>query len=697
MANYTSKFIQLTDYLLLEFRYTDPSSPERLSYSFTRVANGHTGEIQILNQDSATDVTNNVRERSSIKIANSRHADLDKDQVPDWLSYDADLSTTNVTGASTPYDTCVFHLLAGYNFDDMDGVILDIKATERSGKKMTLAEVVFLKDSDWFDYNPKPIFLGDRLYDKYLTVKIPSIKINNDAYYSLEGNPSQSGTLVAQLTSNGLGFLRAAPIEITATSIASTTLQNVSAASYKIYNIGVSKTVSINQADEYSSLSAVIRKSNDGDYFEYFASWNGGFIEDFIFNANSLPGNNYVIIHEFSVIEQIGSNFKNTMRMQSIQEDAYDQPNLFRPIILNASRAFSFSLEYTLRMYNKFDSSQIIRTASYTDYNAKMWGKQIQKIQLLNDTEPHKIYNKVVSGPVMSTAAFINTASEVVATNTKVVPAFFDRSVLTVSKDTVYLDQSGHLKADKSTGTQTVYGQGDAGIIITPFDNFYKFTMMRTEASTGSTPSPINLGMNAEYYLAFINDNGEKVRFPYMQEAVIGDPTKGDLVFKVQGSEAENLLKFTNREFWITSRFDDGSETNMYQGNFYSVEERAAFQANEDRVNNTKSVAARADETMRMLASKNAELEQTLQTLKLSNVSNAPQQLVVKGELQPVIEGNIKVPSNISAATANEIAATVPGLKPAIATMQTSIIAQFAPVSAVKTKVSVISKGNLKQ
>lgn len=688
MANYTSKWVTLNDYILLEYRYTDQALPENLSYDITKVVNGHTGENQILNVDSADDDTNNVQERSSVKISGSRHASLDKDDVPTYLQYDTELTVTTVTASAAPYDTAIFHLVAGTNFEGIDGVILNIKAVERSGKKLTMAELAFMKDSDWFEYNPKPIFLGDRLYDKFLVVKIPSVKLNNDIFYALEGNPSQVNTLVAKITSNAMGFLRAAPIEITATEVKSTTVLKVASVRYDLYNIGVSKTVSINQSDDYASLSAVVQMSNGGDYFEYFASWNGGFIEDFIFGANALPGNNWVVIHELQLIEQIGSNFVNTMRMQSIQESAYDEPNLFRPIVLNASIAFSFTIEYTVRMYNKFDSSQVIRTASYTDYTPKMWGRQIQKLQLLNEPEPFKIYNKVVSGPVMQNEAFINTAADVVVTTTRMVPAFFDRFVLTASTDTVYLDQNGQMKSDKSSGTQTVYGQGDASIVVAPFDNFYKFTIMRTESSTGSIPAPLDLGMNAEYYMVFINDNGEKLRFPYLREAVIGDPTKGDLVFKVQGSEATNILKFTSREFWITSKFDDGSETNIYQGKFYHVEDRDLVQANEEKIALTSSKAAAADEAIKALEDKNKVLEQTIQELKLSSVAPAGAAIKVNNELQPVIEGGAKVPTNISQETANEIKFSIPGMKPAVATSQTSIIAKFKPVSPNKVKVS---------
>lgn len=674
---YVSKFVQLTDYILLEYRYTDLANPEKFNYNFTRVVNGHTAEIQLLNDDSADQVTNNVREHSVTKIAAGKYADLDKDQVPDWLTYDTQIAKTVVSAINCPYDTVVFHLLAGYNFEDLDGTILEVKATERSGKKMTLAALAFLKTSDYFEYNAKPIFLGDRLYDRFFTVKVPSIKLNNDIYYSLEGNPTQPLTFVAKVTSNNLGFLRANPIEISATEIKSTTVQTVGSATYNIYNIGATKKVPINQADEFANLSAVIQPSNDGDYFEFFASWDGGFIEDFILNANGLPGNNWIVIHELRVIEQVGSAFNQTGLFQIIQDTNYDQPNLFRPVILNAAHAISFSIEYLMRLYNKADSSQIIRTSSYTDYNPKMWGKQIQKIKLLNEPEPHRIYNKVVSGPVMQQNAFLNTAHEVVPFTTKTVPAFFDRTTITVAQDSVYLDTNGHLKSEKTSSTETIYGQGDANIIITPFDNFYKFTIMRTDAKHSSIPTPIDLGTNAHYYLVFINDNGKKVKFTNEKDVLIGNPHRGDLVFKVPGPEAENILKFSNKEFWIISRFDDGSETSIYQGMFNKPSDRQKVKDAEDKIKTPQHI--KIQESIKAIENKANIVLQSATGVKNGLATSV---VGAANELTPVTTSGIKIPYNIKPETQNELLVQVPGLGQSIATTTSSIVASIKPASS---------------
>ena len=693
MANFTSKYVQLTPYCLLEYRYTDLISPERLNYNFIKIVDNHVGATynQIINVDSADPDTHNVALRSVAKTSGSTYADLDPNQIPPWLVYDTLLSTYSVSGANTPYDTVLFHFLSGYNFDDIDGVILDITAIERSGKPVVLADIAFLRNSDYFVFNPRPIFLGDRLYDRYIQIKIPALKLNNDVFYSLEGHPSQSSTLVAQITSDGRGFLRAQPIQISATDIKNTTTQVIGSATYQIYNIGGKATVSINQADEFSNLSAVIQPSVNGDYFEYFASWEGGFIEDFIFNANSLPGNNYVVLHELRVMEQVGSSFVQTSYFQSIQENNFNQPLFFRPVIINASNAVSFTIEYTARLYNKADSSQIIRIANYTDFNPKAWGGSLSKIQLISDVTPQQIYNKIVAGPTMQNQSFIQTAAQVNPYTTRFVPSFFDRSLVSVNKDTVQLNSDGTLSTTKTASTQPVFGQGDANIIVTPFDNYYKFTILKTEAQNNGTPAPLDLGQNAEYYMVFIDDNGNKNRFLSVTDAIIGDHSKGDLLFKISGDDSEKILKFSSREFWIVSRFTDGSETNIYQGMFNDVTQRAQATANEQAAQD--AATANLEQKIRDLEASLAAATSTASTGAATSAATAAPPIstvpaiTASGNNQPTTISGVAIPASTTPATVAQIKAQIPGLAVDIPSSKSSIIASIKPKSLITTPV----------
>ena len=73
------------------------------------------------------------------------------------------------------YDSVKFHIISGYNFDNLDGVILQAKYQERTGKKATLMQILLQKSDVTLPVlNPNPIYLGGALYDRYVEVKIPA-------------------------------------------------------------------------------------------------------------------------------------------------------------------------------------------------------------------------------------------------------------------------------------------------------------------------------------------------------------------------------------------------------------------------------------------------------------------------------------------------------------------------------------------
>jgi hypothetical protein len=125
------------------------------------------------------------------------------------------------------YDSVKFHIISGYNFDNLDGVILQAKYQERTGKKATLMQILLQKSDVTLPVlNPNPIYLGGALYDKYVEVKIPAYANMVYEFEILNGNPTQSSTLAAKISSDGNGFLRDAPVEFTVFEVTQTVLKN---------------------------------------------------------------------------------------------------------------------------------------------------------------------------------------------------------------------------------------------------------------------------------------------------------------------------------------------------------------------------------------------------------------------------------------------------------------------------------------
>ena len=145
----TQRFVKITDYLLLEYNYTTAPTPEIYyvntgvpAIGFEKIVNGYfNNTVQILNDPDAESTTNNVRDLSVVQIDKNRFVTLDKDYLVPYLDTDPKLTSVSNLPVVFPsnigvyYDSVKFHIISGYNFDNLDGVILQAKYQERTGKK----------------------------------------------------------------------------------------------------------------------------------------------------------------------------------------------------------------------------------------------------------------------------------------------------------------------------------------------------------------------------------------------------------------------------------------------------------------------------------------------------------------------------------------------------------------------------------
>ena len=123
----------------------------------------------------------------------------------------------------------------------------------------------------------------------------------------------------------------------------------------------------------------------------------GSTFSNFMASLNSQANSNYIVFHEINVSEQIGTNFINTSTQMFTQTNDFDEPILFRPIIMNSAIAASFSIQYVLRLYNRDDNTQIIKNANLTSFDPKKYGKRLMKINLGTVPTVANVYNKLAA------------------------------------------------------------------------------------------------------------------------------------------------------------------------------------------------------------------------------------------------------------------------------------------------------------
>ncbi len=392
----SSKFLQIADGILLEYIYTsqtDPTEFNTANYPIEIMRDGHTGGSYLFNTESVFLEMGNYRDISvaSINSNNTQYAYLDTDIGVPYNDFDPLLTdSVNLLQTFSPqldivYDKIRVHFIAGFTFTGYDGIIFETLVPRRDGKLLNLSSINFLK-SDTPVFNPDPVLINDKLYASYIEWRVPSLYfMNNDFQTSV---PNGLGYKLTE----GQGFLSTPTITFKATGIYKTTVDN----SYSYYDVEEINAATFASRDVYDELYAEVIESDGGDYFELSGQVTGSSFSNFISQLNAASGGaDNVVFHEINVSEQIDTNFVKTSTQVFTQTTNFDEPILFRPIILNSAIAASFSINYMLRIYNRSDNTQIVKVAKLTSFDVNKYGRRLMKINLGVVPTVANVYNQI--------------------------------------------------------------------------------------------------------------------------------------------------------------------------------------------------------------------------------------------------------------------------------------------------------------
>jgi hypothetical protein len=560
----TSKFLQIKEGILIEYIYTSLLEPE------THLAD--TYQVEIL-EDSENDLkyffntpdndttTFNVRDYSAVYKDDKTYVYLNRDLPLQYVDYADNLTDSDdllvddfPPNYEIAYDNIRIHFVSNFNFETADGYIFDISISKRDENKINLASLVYRKSDDFAILNPKPLLIGERLYTRYIDLKIPSLY-----FLSLE-DPS-ANNLNAKLTDN-LGLLTSSKININLFTITETNKIN----SYSNFTVEKESEASFNKKDEFELLVARVKESEIGDYFELYGEYDGKIFEDFINLLNAQPDSDYAVFHEITVNEQIGETFTETARKIILQTGDFEKPMKYRPIIENSSNAVAYSIGYVLRLINKVDNLQILKNSQLISYDTKKYGRSLKKLYLPTPPVVSKIYNKVENVSYDTSAGSIR--DKLVTTNIvkpEYINVFNDRLNLVTSYTKI--DPENFENTDINT-TELNY-QGEAIIDISPYDNFILFNFYK---KAEDNLVDLNLSVFGEIYINFNDEEEMKIK-EYGQIDGLKNYQK---IFKISKNESRKLQQFSNNKFYITHKIEssDGEvsdESIIYVGKFKLV------------------------------------------------------------------------------------------------------------------------------
>lgn len=609
-----SRFINLTQYCIAEYKFEPLGSLNFITDDFIFVKNEATGGHQLFNSDSSYHTTKNIQDLTAVSTGANRYVYLDSEKIPNYLQYDTNLTQTTLTGNAVVMDTVRFHFISGFDFDTFSALILSIQNRENSDINNIFANILLSPETiaDLIIFNPKPLFLSNALYDRYIDIQVPSIKTINEDWLT---SATPATTFAAKITkdSEGIarGFVYNEPITLSIIECdAKTTLYTNTSTSYDQYRAANVYTATVSQTNEFDNVGVSISESTAGDYIEFFLTYNSGFPEELISTLNRRnPADDWIIIHQLSVFEQVGSAFLNTSRLVFFQEDSYDEPNIVRPILKNANEAISMSIDYIARLTNRRNGEQIIREGSFSLISPKKYGKELINIPLLEKPQSQKIYNKIIKNNFEATKLFIEPTpigvpqtvtpeslnsgvTEVV--RTEYVPVFFNNSNISISN-------TSSLITTQNTADEVIFGPGKWRFIISPFDNILKIKIF-TETSLANVSNqlvPLDLNItSAKYRLVFDLDSG-KLAIDNVNDSALENLSTGQLTFNISKKDSEAILASTKRSVYIISVAQDGRETLIYSGEWRNASEQLDIDL---AINDAKSAAQTRVDTASALA-----------------------------------------------------------------------------------------------
>lgn len=615
MLNETSKYIQINDYCLIEYIYNGGislSQSDKRTYVINNKLTNELGFIAGPDPDASIMSNKTKEELAKTDIANFNHSAIPVnaqkslwswagtsssgssiwnypvDTAEEFSSIHGSLSYKNNEGESDVptslkpiyYDKVRIHILAGYYLDGIEGIVFEPVFKEKSQLNMPASSYFYSRSlhvgkDDPLVFAKTPLILSQKSYDKYIEFYVPSLSNIQYEYEKQSKSKTSDFAYYYSHTANGgvvpAGYMHDSPIYINLYELSDVFYKN----GCTFYYVKNRYTASIKATDNSAKLGCTIYESRDGDYFEYYPTWDGELINEYMQALNDSTysnGETWSIYNTLEVQEIVGLTPVKTYSSTSVMMSSdYSAPLIFRPVLKNANKAVSAVIVYTMKLLNNYTGETIVRvsTAGVPIGSAQKYGAKSLTFKV-DSIRPLKVYNKIINIKTLNNSS----ANDI----NKSISDFdaYKKSASTTDRE-VYINSynicANTQDAETLSPGVTYYGQSQLTIYISKFDNVFKFKMFDLNNYEFFKRK---LGSRVERMsMEFIMDNGSIKSFPV--KATDDMSSNGEFTVTVDKVSAAVILKQTHdTNFYIIEKSeDDTMETVVYTGMWKDIAERS--------------------------------------------------------------------------------------------------------------------------
>lgn len=616
-----TRYLQLSDTTMMEYIVNETISSNNDMYLYTRLLDGHyaifspmykeviesegefvkrnADDIKTINTIAHTAVpADNKGSENYIFLDNDyQYTSLDTYETLEKASIvtqqyskylvSPDGSKENIrylnTSDSAGYDRIRLYFVSGYDFSDIYAAMMRISVPRCDGELLDICNFVYTKGTAYkfVEFMTKPIIFGNFIYDKYIEIRVPSIRNFHKVRMgdTTLGDILLNGSADKAASSTNLklifSYIDESDIKITDVQIGNELSSEK--ITYSNVNCIFSRTNSIKgtvptQAMTSDNLGLYIAENPDSGFLEFYGTWKGSPLSsEVISNFNrtvKLYDRAYVkqeTTYEVSKDYVPGENLKQWIAVHEItselldtdlkihKSDTYSMTQVFtrdttetvrfyyRPIFFEDSNLSIkdkvLHINYLMRLINIEDGVQFVKQGSLSLTDLNKFRANLNRISV--STNPYKVINKIIENKQE-----IVSQNNVSSLKSKYVKVFYNSTQIT-------LDENG-----------TAYDNGAYTLQLSRAPKNYKFVFKQRDFNNNLK----YFDLSDSYYKLYVKEsNGNEIVIDptYSNNMNLGI---GELEFTLNINTINKLKEVdpADRYISIVTYNTDGSMSTMY-------------------------------------------------------------------------------------------------------------------------------------